>query len=413
MQKILFKMALRNVLRRKLQTTLLGTMIIFTTIMLFVNVGFLTGASKMLESSYTKVFTGDIQIRSVKYEDVEDYAELVDTKDLAKIFEVLDNYKESDLHYTQRSISFGLADANDKNYSFQLIGSNPSQEKYTSLVASKMISGEYLAKDDTNKILIGKDLAEFLRLKVGDEVVLMTNDIYDSFVIDSFVVKGIYKIGDMQLDKGSAFINSSYFANNIVYDENKITNLTIKLEDTSKRDDLLKQLRKAGNPNIKILDWQEVLPSIKQTLDFQLLTSAIIYIIFVTLIAFTVLNSMMLATVKRIPEFGILSSIGLDNKYFKSLLWYENLILCGSAVIVGSIIGAYIVYYLGLIGVPLPMGAQENEPLTIIDRTLYPDITNPLLLFGPILVFVCCSLSIIPAIIKLNKSNPIQSLTSI
>ncbi len=413
MQKILFKVSLRNVLRRKLQTTLLGTMIIFTTIMLFVNVGFLTGASKLLEDSYTKVFTGDIQIRNVEYEDVENYDKFINLKDVEKVLEVLKSYNKTKVYYTKRDISFGLADANNKNYSFQLVGTDTQDEVYTSLVSQKITSGEYLSNEDTNKILIGKDLAEFLRLKVGDEVVLMTNDIYDSFVIDSFVVKGIYQIGDMQLDKATAFINRSYFSSNIFYEDSQFTNITIKLQDSTLRNDLLKKLKSVAPANIKIMDWQEVLPGVKQALDFQFLTSAVIYVIFVALIAFTVLNSMMLATVKRIPEFGILSSIGLDNKYFKYILFYENLLLCGVSVIIGSLIGAYLVYYLGEIGVPLPSNAPEDAPLTMLSRVLYPDITNPLLLFGPALVFVCCSLSIIPPILKINKSNPIQSLTSI
>ena len=413
MQKILFNISLRNILRRKLQTILLGTMIIFTTIMLFVNVGFLTGASKLLEDSYTKVFTGDIQIRNADYEDVENYDKFINLKDVEKILEVLKSYNKTKVYSTKRDISFGLADANDKNYSFQLVGTDPIDEIHTSLVSQKMISGKYLSDGDTNQILIGKDLAEFLKLKVGDEVVLMTNDINDSFVIDSFIVKGIYQIGDMQLDKGTAFINRSYFSANIFYDDSKLTNITIKLEDSTLRADLLKKLKAEVPANVKVMDWLEVLPGIEQALDFQFITSAVIYVIFVALIAFTVLNSMMLATVKRIPEFGILSSIGLDNKYFKYILFYENLLLCGGAVLIGSAIGAYLVYYLGEIGVPLPSKAPKDAPLTMLSRVLYPDITNPLLLFGPTLVFVCCSLSIIPSILKLNKSNPIQSLTSI
>ena len=183
--------------------------------MLFVNVGFLTGASKLLEDSYTKVFTGDIQIRNADYEDVENYDKFINLKDVEKIIDVLKSYNKTKVYWTKRDISFGLADANDKNYSFQLVGTDTKDEVHTSLVSQKMIAGKYLADDDTNQILIGKDLAEFLRLKVGDEVVLMTNDIYDSFVIDSFIVKGIYQIGDMQLDKATAFINRSYFSANI------------------------------------------------------------------------------------------------------------------------------------------------------------------------------------------------------
>ncbi len=410
----IFKIALRNVIRRKLQTIALGSMMALTTFAIFAMVGVQTGAFRLLEDSYTQVFNGDIQIRNIAYEDEKDFEKMLSDNDIANIVTVLNDFHNTKVYFTKRYINFGLADVNDKNYSFQLIGIEPQSEKNISIISKKIVTGAFLDDKNLNDIIIGQDLADFLKVKVGDEMTIMTTDIYDSFVIDAFKIKGIYKIGDDLMDKSSAFISKKYFDDNIVYGNNKMTNITIRLQDPTYRDQLKTLLKAKANKITNVLSWNEIMPEIQQVIEFDFSTSMVFYFTLAIIVAFTLLNSMMLATIKRAPEFGILSAMGLDSSYFKWVLIFENLILATSFVLIGTILGMIFVIYFSKAGIPLPALAEsDGNPLTFIDNILYPNPRNPLLLFGPFIIFFSCMLSVIPPVLRLRKLNPVQSLTYI
>ncbi|MCL2566638.1 MAG: hypothetical protein FWE18_00895 [Alphaproteobacteria bacterium] len=412
MLKIIFKIALRNVLRRKLQTALLGFMIFATTLAVFLMVGFQSGAYQLIENSYTQVFNGDIQVRNAEYNDVQDFAKLISEEDIALIQSKLAEFHKTPIFSSPRYISFGLGDFNDKNYAFQLVGIEPSTEKDLSMPASHMVSGSFLDDESYNDVIIGQDLANFFNIKVGDQIVLMSTDIYDSFVIDSFLVKGIYQTGDASLDKNSAFIHRNYFNDNMAFSRSA-TNITIKLKDFSYRSSLKTFLQKNLPNHLAVLSWDEVLPSIKQTIQFQFMVSMFFYVMLITIISFTLINSMMLATLKRMPEFGIYSSIGLNNRYFKWILFFENFILCTASVGLATIIGLIIIYHYSIAGIPLPgLTHEQGVPLTLINNVLYPNLSSPLLLVGPLLVYASVMAAIIPPIIRLAKTNPVQAITS-
>ncbi len=415
MWNILFAISLRNVIRRKLQTSLLGTMILVTTFAIFAMVGIQTGAYRGLEQSYTSIFYGDFQIRNKDYKTVKDYDVTLNNGEIKNITTLLDGYSKSKIVYGKRAISFAVVSFNNRTFTTQLVGVEPVKEQNLSIIPSKMIMGNYLDEKNQYSMVIGKDFAEYLNVKVGDELVIMTSDIDGAFIIEPFTISGIFKTGDIAIDKMYAFVNFNFFSTSIFYSNDIFTNITVKLDNSYYSSDLQLELNKNGNAKIDVLSWTDILPRVKQTMSFQALISGFYFIIFMFLVAFSVLNSMVLSTIKRIPEFGILSALGLETRYFKYILLFENIILCGTTIILASILGLWFVYYFGQVGIPLPESSNkvaDGAPLTILFRRIYPDIYSPLLWYGPCIMFVSCLLSILPSIFRLNKSNPVQALTS-
>ncbi len=412
--KIILKLALRNVLRRKMQSYLLGFMISFTTFLLFLMVGMQTGSYKMMEDNYTKVFHGDFQIKNKEFKDKEDdFSKLIDPKWLESSETKLKQYGNN-LAYSKRTVNFALAEANNKNYAFQIVGVEPLGEKNVSLVSQNIKKGAYFnPKSEINDIVIGQSIANFLKLKIGSEIVLMTNDIYDSFIVDVFKVTGIFKIGDEQIDN-SAFINIDYFYENITY-SNNFSHLAVKLKNPKNRDKTIAFLEKDLNKNLKVVPWYDILPEIKQTIEFDKISSIVFYVILVAIIGLIILNSITLSTTKRFKEFGIMHAIGFDNKNLKYLLLAENLILSTIFIGIGSLLGYLLLYYLSYVGVTIPeiskQGGEEFD-IVILDSKLYPEIYDRFLLLGPLLVFVFCLVSIVPSLAKIRKLEPVKAINS-
>lgn len=412
MFRILLKLAFKNVFRRKLQTYLLGSMIAITTFALFAMVGLQTGAFRLIEDSYTSVFFGDIQIRNVAYDDLDDFDQLLDLNKTTKLTKYMNNQFEQDVFFASRYIHWGILDVNNKNYTFQLIGIDPKNEQNVSIIDDNMQAGQFL-NNAPNTVMMGAQMANFLGVSVNDEITIMTTDIYDSFVIDVFRVVGIYKSGDNLLDKNSLFINKKYFADNIVYDDNLVTNITVRLNNSYQRQYIVQQLQQLAGSDVEVLPWDEILPDIKQVINFQLTVSMFYYLMLVLVVAFSVLNAMVLSTFKRNYEFGILQALGLRSANLGWLLFFENFILSTVFVAIGSIVGIIFVIYFSKVGIPLPsLASSEDTPLTLLSHVLYPDPTSALLLIGPVLMYICVMLSIVPSLIRLKKANPIKSLTT-
>lgn len=89
-----------------------------------------------------------------------------------------------------------------------LFGIEPGQEKKVSFVAEKIVDGRYLNENSHNEIVIGKRLAETLRLKLGDKLFVQAGAIDQSsgnFYRD-FKVVGFYKTGVDAIDRVRAFL---------------------------------------------------------------------------------------------------------------------------------------------------------------------------------------------------------------
>lgn len=412
--KIILKLALRNVLRRKLQSYLLGFMIAFTTFLLFLMVGMQTGSYKMMEDSYTKVFHGDFQIKNKDFKDKEDdFSKLIDPKWLENTENKLKQAKNK-LIYSKRVVNFALAEANNKNYAFQIVGVEKESEKALSLVSQNIKKGAYFnSKSQSNDIVIGQSIADFLKLSVGSEIVLMTNDIYDSFVVDVFKVTGIFKIGDEQIDN-SAFIDINYFYEHITYSDS-FSHLVVKINNPRERNKTIAFLEKDLNENLKIVPWYDILPEIKQTIEFDKISSVVFYVILVAIIGLIILNSITLSTTKRFKEFGIMHAVGFNNKNFKYLLLTENLILSTIFIGLGSLLGYLLLFYLSQVGITIPEISQqggEEFDILMLDSKLYPEIYDSFLLLGPFLVFVFCMVSVVPSLAKIRKLEPVKAINS-
>ncbi len=412
MVKILFKIALRNVVRRKLQSYLLGFMIAFTTFLLFLMTGLQTGGYKLMEDSYTKIYHGDLQIQNKLFKNLEDdFNKLITEQEGNNIEKVINGYNATKVNYSKRIESFAIAEANNKNHAFAFVGISPLQEQNVSLVSKNIIKGNYLTQNnqgEDKEIIVGKDIADFLKLQIGSEIILMTQDIYDSAVIDVFKVKGIFAIGDQNVDS-KAFVDIDYFYDNIVYSKS-FSNFAIKLVNSQKRDDFISYL----NSNIdyaKIVHWSDLLPEIKQSIELDRISSLIFYVILVAIVGLIILNSITLSTIKRFNEFGVLSSLGLPSKYFKYLLLFENVILATIFISIGSFFGMLVLYYLAQVGLPIP-GKEVSDGMgfALLSSRVYPEIYNSFLLVGPSMVFLFCVLSCIPSLIKISKLKPVEAI---
>ena len=81
-----------------------------------------------------------------------------------------------------RTITLGMLSSTTGSNGIQINGIEPIVENQVSGLAQKLIAGKYFSTDKKNEIIIGKKLADKLKITIGKKIVLTFNDTANNIV---------------------------------------------------------------------------------------------------------------------------------------------------------------------------------------------------------------------------------------
>ena len=210
------------------------------------------------------------------------------------------------------------------------------------------VEGEFLTQND-NGVLIGAGLANFLKLNVGDSIILMGLGYHGSSAADAFPIKGILKIPNPKLNDmvvyGSLIKVQNYFSAYEVSDNTVDTTFLLSsyaVNVFNKDDESVKQTKENI---IKILQREEFLVSswkqankelanqIKSDNDGGVVMLGLLYIV----IAFGVLGTVLMMVAERQREMGVMVAIGMKKKKLALIVSLEMLFMSTTALLAGII----------------------------------------------------------------------------
>jgi len=203
-------------------------------------------------------------------------------------------------------------------------------QQYTKVKPGWKIKGEYFNPNDTSAIVIGNEVAYQEKLEVGDEV-------YFPSISKIYKVTGILERTGGQ-DDGFYFLPLAE-AQRIFDKINKITAVAIKIKDLQQIGDISKKLEQI--PDIQVVTMAQVLGTI-----LNLVGSARTLIFSVVVIALIIgtlgiVNTMFVTIYERRREIGILKAIGADNTDVVKLIILETLIIAILGGIEGSLLSLF------------------------------------------------------------------------
>ncbi|MBQ4847831.1 FtsX-like permease family protein [Pseudoalteromonas sp. MMG005] len=230
-----------------------------------------------------------------------------------------------------------------------------------------MLTGQALSDfgDETQaQIVLGKDLARSLKVKVGDYVTLMSTTTDGALNALDFVVRGIYTTGVPDLDKRQLYVKLSD-AQSLLYTD-KVSSLSVYLFDLNATQRKVAQYQSRDQSLLFVPWWEKAFyyQSVKALYNriFGLLGGIMVLLVF-----FSISNTMAMTVTERTREIGTVAAMG-------SYQWeiIRNFILESSIIgFLGAVIGIVIsiivswgLVYLGL-EMPPPPGSNQGYPLTI------------------------------------------------
>ena len=306
------KMAWRNIWRNPRRTILTIMAIAFACVLLIFMLSFQLGSYETMINTSVKIHTGHLQVQASGYQDQQEIRLVIPNPQAVQ--RVLDNIPEIQAH-TPRARAFALVSSPERAYGVMVEGVIPATEARVSTLSRIIRQGEYLDDRPTENgipdALIGHLLARNLKVALGDELTLLGQGRDGSIAATVLHIRGIYNSGMDAFDRGSIQISLDAFQEIFAMDKavHEIVIVGRHLADAPIIKAALKAPLAAMRP-LAVLDWVELMPGLKQAIGMDLVSGAIFYLILIMVVAFSILNTFLMAILERTYEFGIMMAMG-------------------------------------------------------------------------------------------------------
>lgn len=380
---------------------------VFSNVLLVFMMSLQFGMYGLMIDNGLQAFTGHLQIQAPGYVDDEKMRQTV--PDVVALADSLrSQLPASDV--SARAQAFVLASSEDRSYGIAIIGVQPEFEPEVSSIPGLVKQGRFLDDNAATEIVIGKTLAKNLRVGLGDELTILGSGLDGSFAAAVVNVVGIFDSGVADLDRSIAEIPLGLFQD-IFYMEGAGHQVVV----TAPNIDLVPELKTqvqglvSDDDNRVVHDWNRLQPGLKQAIQADMSSSFAMYAILVVLVAFSVLNTQLMSVLERTREFGIVMSLGLKPGRLGRLVVLETMLMGIMGVVLGAMAGAIVTYYFTVNGLSLP-GMEEMALQFNLPARMYPQISIPTLLAGPLIVFLFSVLASLYPAIRLHWLHPVQAM---
>lgn len=213
-----------------------------------------------------------------------------------------------------------------------LVGVLPSAEPGVSDVPKEIVQGRYLAGAAEPGVVLGRDLADRLKTRVGKRVILMAQAADGHLASVGFVVVGLFantqgaedEFAFIGIGAAQAMLGAGSDISEISFDAGPATTL----------DAAVASLKRAA-PADDVQSWQTLQPLAYTIETFSKSYTAIWLMIMFVLMAIGIVNTQLMAVFERTREFGLMQALGMKPGQIVLQVSVESALLIGLGVFCG------------------------------------------------------------------------------
>lgn len=411
---MLFKLASRNIFRQRRRSLLTLLSMGGGYLLLCLSLSISEGSYNHIIDVFTRDHTGHMQIH------VADY---LDRPSLYKSIQHSDDWLP-DLQQqfairsaTPRIFSPALAYGANKTAPATVVAIDPQREAQTTLLKDKVKQGTYLnaVMDEQGywPAMVGFSLAQTLKLEVGDELVLISQGADGSIANDVFMVRAIVGTAESN-ERMNVYLSLSAIRQFLTMPVG-IHELVLLVDHPKQAQSqalLVQQYLQANVPEqvLSVAPWQTVERSFYNSMQADKQGNYVSMGIIMFIVSIGVLNTVLMSTLERTREFGVLKAIGTRPGLLFRMIVLEAFLLSSLGCMFGLLFALPINGYFVHHGIQLEQGFDMGG--IMFDRLLgeFSWVTLGI----PALVVMVSTLlvSLIPAI-RAARITPIDALQAV
>jgi ABC-type lipoprotein release transport system permease subunit len=395
-------MALLHIRRRKGRSGLIAVMISLSLIGLLLMEGMYEGMMVQITQNAIKTGSGVLSIQHKAFRAENNIKYHIPHPE--KITAVLDAL-EGISSYAARISQQGLIATAGYSQSVEVSGVEEKREAVHAGLENFIIEGEYSFA--SQGAVIGYRLARKLKVAVGKKVIVTVQDVNNEVVSVALRIRGIIKTNNMAID-GRGLLMDIQKLRELSGIEGA-TQIAVLLDDIGEDERLRAMIVSRVSEAIAVYSYKELSPSLyegeKMMQTYNAISSAFIFIV-ATLGIFGVV---MVSTLERVREFGIMMAIGTEFRDIARLVIYESLLITISGYLIGAVVGWGLLWYLKIYGIDLS-GFSDAFAIFGMDSSIHATIKTEYFTHSFVSVLLATLAATLIPIRTLKNKNPIQSI---
>lgn len=216
-----------------------------------------------------------------------------------------------------------------------------------SFVEQYLVEGELFTVNDSissNNIVISKDIADKLSLKLGDN--FKSYYIQDPPRMRNYKISAIYNTRMSEFDKLFVFVDIKHLQKINNWNKNQITGYEVNLNDFSQLDKIQnivqKRLSNTFDENsslLRISNVKESYPAIFDWLELLDMNVWVILILMIIVSAINMISCILVVILERVNFIGIMKSFGTANASLRKIFLYFSSFIIVKGLFWGNLLG--------------------------------------------------------------------------
>lgn len=403
---MIWSIAWRNVWRNKLRSSVIIIAITLGMAAGVFSTAFMKGVSEQrIRTAIETEGLAHLQIHQEKFTDNLDTKKFITQADEI----VQDISKDKNVEgVSKRIIINTLAATAQSSTGVKVWGIDPENEKKISNLNTKIVEGEYFKGVKRNPIVIGKELAEKLKVKVRSKIILRFNTLSGVQTAGAFKVAGIFETANSTFEEMNVFVEHSDVAKLVGLPKNAAHEIPVLLTDKEKLDSKLNQL-KQDYAGLDVKPWNKLSPEVG-FMDEMMDQYMYMFIVIILLaLCFGIINTMLMVVLERVKELGMLMAVGMNRTKVFGMIMLETVFLTLTGGLIGIGLGVAASKYFGVHGLDLSAWGEGLGQLGY-DTMAYPVIKPDMTIMIIILVILTGILSSVYPALKALKFRPAEAL---
>lgn len=275
----------------------------------------------------------------------------------------------------------GLLAFGNRSVGVEIVGVRPDAEQRANRIVFKSkIVGRYLKPEDQGKIVIGRTIAERLRVEVDDDlyVTLAGADGVRSAMLR---IVGVLSTGVRDLDAGVSHVTLDALEEISGY--TGPGEISILLDDYRRIEETRRELaQRLGD--VEIVAWKEVNPGIAANVDGKSGFMRTLVAIIIVVVGLGIVSAQLTAVMERRREIAVLTAIGMKARQVIGLIVIEAVTIALGGSVIALSIGGAVAHRLATRGVNLRvlMGKEFSFGDVLLDPYIYGDFDSWIIIYA-------------------------------
>ncbi len=192
-------------------------------------------------------------------------------------------------------------------------------------------------------IILGKELADVLGVRVGDKVTLLVPQTIVTPMgsmprMKRFTVSGIFEVGMGEYDRGVAMVHMADAAKLLRMGDG-VSGVRLKLKDLFKARQVSHELARDFDGLFRVLNWTDYHKNFFSALDTEKRMMAVLLFFIIVIAAFNIVATLVMAVVDKQSDIAILKTFGASPAQIRNIFMIQGAVIGVVGTVIGTVLG--------------------------------------------------------------------------